>query len=222
MANAVPMIPAPTDRAAGKDAGTGGRRSRALTQKLEAREKSWTWRERAIRRSHRRQARVRGGGPADPCESGKRIRSSESGFVVHGVVGQACVPAIRSRNRRSRQGCADIETCSRDVQLLAASRGGRLRMWPLLSAIDYATNPAAIDLRQGHRTAAGRRRTGIPLWPIASRPIRSGSFGRARTRAGQWRHLTLVYEGARKDADASRGVLGAHLCRRPRVADPVF
>jgi Protein of unknown function (DUF1553)/Protein of unknown function (DUF1549)/Planctomycete cytochrome C/Concanavalin A-like lectin/glucanases superfamily len=196
VANAVPMIPAPTEEQQTKMRDLEASIS-TLTHKMDSREETWTWREKSAGRALRMARRA--GVPVDAvlqihCESEKDFAAAD------GVVGQSCV---------ARDASSKPQTQGKGV-LVAKRQPLTFSLWvrpeaadtdvALLSSIDYATNSAAVTYGKGLelRLVAGELEFRYAdRFPAYSIRVRSEGAGIC---AGQWRHLTLLYEGARNEA----------------------
>lgn len=204
VANAVPIMPAPT---AGEQ-----RKMReletaiaGLTAKIERHEKSWNRHKADARRTSdlAAQTAVPAGTSLEiHCESENELeRASAGGFAfVPGVAGQACVPGeskprttgkapVSKRSPLTFSAWVRPEPADTDVALL--------------SAIDYTVNRAATTFGKGIEL----RLTGGELefrfgdrFPAYSIRVRSEG---AAIAPGQWRNLTVVYQGA-AGSDAMR------------------
>jgi hypothetical protein len=208
VANAVPMIPAPTS----------GQKRRmqelesaiaASTENLQRREKSWAWREASAPEALRLAAQASAPGGAAlqiPCESASEFeKAPESGFtLVPGVAGHACV--VGEANPKPRIPGKGVPVSKRDPMTFS--------LWlnpspadsdaPLLSAVDYARNRAATTFGGGIelRLTAGELELRFSQrFPAYSIRVRSEGAGIV---PGEWRHLTLVYQGAEKGANRAK------------------
>ncbi len=202
--NAPPLMPAPTTQQQAKmrelESGIAN-----LTGKLEKQQKGWVWHEDSV---------LKATAPGDAvwqmhCESPAEFETApERGFTLaDGVAGRACVTA--ETDPKPRIGGTGIPVSKR----LPLTIAGWIRPAEgdtdvaLLSAVDYATNPAAVTYGKGIelRLIGGeiefRFGDRLPAYLIR---VRSDG---AKLSVDQWRHVAVVYEGAAgKDlmrADAS-------------------
>ena len=197
--NAAPLIAAPTEEQQFKMRALEGRIA-ALTAKADR--EPWTWRDSQA-------AAADGGAPPGGavwqmhCEAASDFAAApDSGFVMaDGIAGKACVTAeVTPKPLIAGKG---VPVSKRQPLTISA--------WlrpaetdtdaALLSDVDYATNPAATTYGRGMelRLIAGevefRFGDRLPVYLIR---VRSEGAG---FKAGQWRHVAVVYEGAAgKDA----------------------
>jgi hypothetical protein len=189
VANAVPMIPAPTD--------DQQRRARVLEAAIGALEPKVDRR----RQSAKVNLEVLGHGAVAPPPEGasfwpgsNRQRSSRHWL---GVAGQS-----RGGRARAKPGCRHAgpggggrRSRSAPVRPDGAASG------PLLSTMDYATNPASvgygkgIELRQEGGELEFRWADRFPAYSVR---VRSDG---AEIRPGQWTHIALVYAGVSSKDD---------------------
>ncbi|MFN7924348.1 MAG: DUF1553 domain-containing protein, partial [Bryobacteraceae bacterium] len=182
VANAVPMIPAPTRDQQKKLGEIEGAIAR-LSERMAGREQSWKWNGQAVDAS----STVPGGAVWRlECEK------AETGYELQeGIEGKACVS-------RGKPEMPPVPISKRGATTFA--------MWlnpaegdtdaPLLSAIDYARNPAAttygngIELRLVGGEIEFRFGQRFPAYSIRVR-----SEG-AKIASGEWRHVALAYVGS--------------------------
>ncbi|MEO7650156.1 MAG: DUF1549 domain-containing protein, partial [Bryobacteraceae bacterium] len=205
--NAVPIIPAPTgeqqQRMKELEAGIA-----RLTQKLERREKSWTWKESSATEALRIAAQTPAPGAAAlqiSCESANEFeKAPTSGFTLaEGVAGQACVVGEASPKPMTPGEGVPFSrrlplTFSAWLRPTAADRDV-----PLLSAIDYSKNPIATTYGGGIevRLVAGELEFRVSQrFPQYSIRVRSEG---AAIQPGEWRHAAILYAGA--ESGANRG-----------------
>ncbi len=205
VANAMPIMPAPTAEQQRRQSELESAISK-LTALIERREKSWKWRNRNAAQASRIAAQaVEPGGAVlrIDCNSADGFKNTPEGgsFLAEGVAGQACVTA--QIEPKPLTGGAGIPVSKRGPLTFS--------LWvnpdnadtdvALLSTVDYATNPAGVRYGSGMEI---RLMDGELVFRFADRlpayAIRVHSEG-ARIVPGEWRHLTLVYGGATKDAD---------------------
>jgi len=196
VANAVPLIPAPTSEQQQK-AHTLEKEIAAVTRQIQAREKSWTWHETEAQPILSRvgQATVPDGALLQMhCESEAEFGHAE------GVTGQACV--TKDAGAKPQLDGKGVPVAKRQpltfslwVRPDAADKDVAL-----LSSIDYATNIAAVTYGKGFelRLVGGelefRYADHFPAYSIR---VRSEGAGLT---PNEWRHLTLRYEGAHNEA----------------------
>jgi hypothetical protein len=204
VANADPMIPAPTVAQQQKmrelESAISG-----LDEGIRGREKTWAWRETSATQALQIAAEARV--PVDAvlrigCESANEFKPPpEEGFaLVAGVVGQACI----TRNATPKPQTA--------VKVPVTKRGPlTFSFWlqpsaadtdvALLSAADYATTRVGTGYGKGIevRLVGGELEFRFAdRFPAYSIRVRSEGAGAA---PGQWRHFAIVYEGvAGRDA----------------------
>jgi hypothetical protein len=203
--NAAPLIAAPTNEQQSRMHELESEIAR-LTEKIEKQQKSWTWRDSNAEQAQR--IATQAGVPGDAtwqmhCESANEFEAApERGFAqADGVAGKACVTA--EVNPKPRIAGKGVPVSKRQPLTIA----GWLRPSEadtdvaLLSAVDYATNPAAttygkgIELRLIGGDLEFRFGDRLPAYLIR---VRSEGAG---LKPGQWRHVAMVYEGAAgKDA----------------------
>ena len=203
VANAVPILPAPTTDQQRRMRDLESAIS-TLTKQIERRRNSWKWghsdAERAIELAGRTPA-PQGSALQMRCDSAAELEPvPESGLLLKpGVVGRACLTV--SANPKPVTRGVPVSRLNPFTFSLWIKPEKSDKDVALLSTVDYATNRAAVTYGKGIelRLVAGeldfRFSEHYPAYAIH---IRSEG---ARILAGQWRHLTLVYEGANKDAD---------------------
>jgi hypothetical protein len=198
VANAVPMIPAPTAPQQRKLAELEAAITR-LADAVYSREANWTWRETGA-------AWATGPVPDGAalqlhCETPAEFEKPPEGqgWSRAGIAGPACQPSQVTPKPETAQKAPISKrlpfTFSLWVQP-AASDGDVA----LLSAIDYARNPASTTFGSGieFRLTGGELELRFSQrYPAYSMRIRSTGAGLA---AGEWSHLTLVYQGAEPDS----------------------
>jgi hypothetical protein len=190
VANAVPMIPAPTleqqEKIQALETAIAG-----LSKRIETREKGWKWHD-------GNRSRLAAGQNA-PGGSVLAISCPGDAALDKGPAGRACAPG-------------NIEPKPQSSEKLPVSKRNPLTfsLWvkpgtsdsdvALLSAIDYTQNTAWVEFGSGIelRLVGGELEFRFSQrFPNYSLRVQSEG---ADLKAGQWRHLTLVYEGADKDA----------------------
>jgi hypothetical protein len=203
VANAMPIMSAPSAGEQRKfqqlDAAISG-----LEEQIEAREKRWKWRGRYASQALRIAAASAEPGGAMVrvhCNSAAEWGTTVKGLVPEpGIAGSSCAPAkidptpqtaevpVSKHNPLTFTVWARPEPIDTDVALL--------------SAVDYATNPAATTYGKGLelRLVGGeiefRFADRLPAYSIR---VRSRGAGLT---PGQWRHVTVVYSGTTdKEAD---------------------
>ena len=188
VANAVPMIPAPTTEQQQEMRKLESAIS-TLTRQVEQREKTWHW-------------RADNAPPAAPgpvpdgamlqihCEADKDFAT------VEGVVGQACVSHdAAAKPQLEGKGVPVSKRQALTFSLWVRPEAADQDVALLSSSIDYATNAAAVTYGKGLelRLVGGELEFRYAdRYPAYSIRVRSEGAGIA---AGQWRHLTLLYEG---------------------------
>jgi len=200
VANAVPMIPAPTDAQQQKmrelESAISG-----LEEDIRSREKNWTWRRKEAAQALQVAAEVHvpeGAALQIGCESANEFKQPpEKGFALAaGVVGQACVTGNATPKP---------ETAGKGVRV--TKRGPlTFSFWlqpgpadtnvALLSAVDYTSNPVSTIYGKGIEVRLVNGELEFRLadrFPAYSVWVRSEGAG---VTAGQWRHIAIVYEGA--------------------------
>jgi hypothetical protein len=188
VANAVPIIPAPTAEQQQKMHALESRIER-LSAELERREQSWRLRESGIR---------------------KALQAAEKAGVAEN-------PALRiGCDVISGQACANRETQTRE--LAVSKRGPlTFSLWvnpspadtdaALLSAIDYSENPAATTYGQGMELRLAGSEIEFRYsdrFPAYSIRVRSQG---AHLAPDQWRHVAVAYQGAGKTDQRVRASL---------------
>ncbi len=206
VANAVPIMPAPTTEQQVKmrelESGIA-----TLTHKLEAREKNWNWHDESAQQalSLAAQPGTPGGAVLQiSCESAK----DSFGFALaEGVVGHSCV-AGDAHLQPQLQGKGVPESKRQPLTLSAWLRPDAADTdVALLSTMDYATNLAGTTFGKGLelRLVAGEVEFRFAdRFPAYSIRVRSEGAGIA---PGEWRHVTVIYEGAVEESlrsEASR------------------
>jgi hypothetical protein len=198
VANADPMIPAPTIAQQQKmrelESAISG-----LEEGIQSREKTWVWREAMAPRALQiaAQARVPAGAILQiGCESANEFKQPEEGFkLAAGVVGQACV--TRSAIPKPETAGKGVPATKRGPLTFSfwLQRGAADTDVALLSSADYATNRASTGYGKGIEV---RLVDGELEFRLADRfpaySIRVRSDG-AAVAPGQWRHIAIVYEG---------------------------
>jgi hypothetical protein len=203
--NASPIIAAPTGdqqlRMRELESGIA-----KLAEKIEKQEKSRTWRNSNGEQVRRMAAQA--SVPVDPawqmhCESADEFETTpEHGFVQEaGISGKACVTAeMTPKPRIAGKGLPISKRLPLTITAWLRPSEADTDV-ALLSAVDYATNPAATTYGKGIelRLVAGelefRFGDRFPAYLIRVRSEGAGFM------PGQWRHVAIVYEGAAgKDA----------------------
>jgi hypothetical protein len=198
VANAVPMIPAPTAEQEQR-----ARILEAAIARLEGqvgeRQKSWNPSSSSLERTLGDVA------PAEmtagailhlPCESQLELEKPAGNAVAltEGIVGQACV----SRGDGKPESGGDRAPISRRAPMTFSLwlRPDAGASGALLSAMDYATNPAStgygkgIELRLDNGELEFRWADRFPAYSVHVRSEGAAIGG------GEWSHVALVYEGA--------------------------
>ncbi|MBM3727479.1 MAG: DUF1553 domain-containing protein [Acidobacteria bacterium] len=192
VSNAVPMIAAPTRQQQEKAAGL----ERAIAQlaaKIAGKEKRWVWKGRDVA--------ARAGVPAGAalevhCETTGEFEPANGLTLAEGIAGNACVtggpgPGAQAPGKGFPVSRREPFTFSGWIQASAMDEDA-----PLLSAIDYARNPASTTYGGGmeFRLAGGELEFRFSQrFPAYSLRVRSEG---ARINPGEWRHVALVYTGA--------------------------
>lgn len=203
--NAVPLMPAPTEDQQKKmrelEAGIA-----KFTAKTLKKEKSWKWRDANAAQIDRiaQQTAIPGEAALQiSCESASDFEKLK---LVPGVAGQACVFSDVVKPMTAEKGVpiSKRNPLTFSAWLNPAESDNNVA---LLSAIDYAMSPAATIYGRGieFRLVDGELEFCFSdRYPSYSIRVRSEG---AALKPGQWRNVTLVYEGAEgKDlmrADAS-------------------
>jgi hypothetical protein len=200
VANAVPILPAPTSEQQQKMRDLESAIAK-LTEGVERRKKSGTWRDADSARVLRIAAQTGAPGGAVlnlRCESADGFeKAPESGFALApGVAGQACV--VAGAEPKPRSGGPGVPVSKRGPLTLSAwLQPDRADVdVAVLSAIDYATNPAATTYGKGMEvrlTAGEVEFRYADRFPAYSIRLRSEGAGIA---AGEWHHVAIVYAGA--------------------------
>ncbi len=204
VANAVPIMPAPTPAQRRKMSDLEAAIAR-LSAKVERHEKSWAWHKADARRASELAARTLvpdGASLEIHCESAEEVeRASAGGFAfAPGVAGQACLPGdskprtagkvpVSKRSPLTFSAWVRPEPADTDVALL--------------SAIDYTVNRAATTFGKGIelRLVGGELEFRFgDRFPAYSIRVRSEG---AAIAPGQWRNVTVAYQGA-AGSDAMR------------------
>jgi hypothetical protein len=203
VANAVPLVAAPT---ASQQARMREIESEIapLETRLQKRARQWKWSASQEGRALRLGSAIKL--PGEPalrldCESAKDFEKGPEAQapLVQGIAGNACVPSTISPKPRTANKVP-----------LSKRRPFTWTAWvrpspadfdaALLSTIEFDTSPAATTYGRGieFRLKAGELEFAYSdRFPAYSVRVRSDG---ARITPEQWRHLTLVYEGASKDA----------------------
>jgi hypothetical protein len=190
VANAVPIIPAPTFEQQKKmqalEAAIG-----SLSKRIEARDKVWKWHDGNLARLAAGETAPGGAVLAISCPG-----DSESD---KGPGGHACAPA---GNEPKPQSNATLPVSKRSPLTFSLwlKPGASDSDVALLSAIDYTQNTASAEFGSGIelRLVGGELEFRFSQrFPGYSLRVQSDG---ADLKAGEWRHLTLVYGGADKDA----------------------
>jgi len=203
--NAVPIMLAPTAEQQAKMRELESAIS-TLTHKVEDREKNWSWREESSEKARGLAAHSVTPGAAVlqiSCESAK----DSLGFALaEGVVGKACVAADRSEAATTGQGRPESKRQAMTFSAWLRPEAADTDV-ALLSTMNYATNVASTGFGKGleFRLVGGevefRYADRFPAYSIRVR-----SEG-AHIAAGEWRHVTVIYDGAVETAlraEASR------------------
>jgi hypothetical protein len=208
VANAVPMIPAPT-REQQQEMNKLESSIAALAKKIEKQAKSWTWRKESADEVLRIAAQAKAPGPAAleiRCESPNELQKApESGFTqVAGVDGQACLTGVATpKPETGGEGVGISKRAPLTFSLWLRPEAADTDI-ALLSAVDYSGTTAAttygkgIELRLVDGELEFRLNDRFPSYSVRVR-----SEG-AEIAPGQWRHVALVYEGAARTKDAMR------------------
>jgi hypothetical protein len=190
VANAVPMIPAPT---AGQQAKMQALESAisALSSRTEKREKSWKSHDGALAQIPL---------PRPPqADTALAASCSQGGEEDKGPSGHVCAPAGLEPKPESAEKLPISKRAPITFGLWVKPAASDTDV-ALLSAIDYSINPAAVNFGSGMelRLVGGELEFRLSLrFPNYSLRVRSEG---ANLRPGEWHHLTLVYAGADKDA----------------------
>ncbi len=185
VANAAPIMPAPTDAQQAKLQDLEASIA-ALTRKLETRQKSWTWHE------------------ENPAQLAAPTAAVVQISCDSGDLDRACTAGDRSA---PPQGVSPDKPQIEGKGVSVSKRKGlTLSLWvrpkktdtdaALLSTMDYATNSAAttygkgMELRLVGREIEFRYADRFPAYSIR---VRSAG---AAILADEWRHIAVVYEGA--------------------------
>jgi hypothetical protein len=188
VANAVPMIPAPTAEQQNRMKALEAAIS-ALSSRMEKREKSWKSRDGALAQN----------APAPPRADTALAACSTGSEDDAGPSGHACAPARVEPKPESAEKLPISKRAPITFGLWVKPAASDTDV-ALLSAIDYSINPAAVNFGSGIelRLVGGELEFRLSLrFPNYSLRVRSEG---ANLRPGEWRHLTLVYAGADKDA----------------------
>jgi hypothetical protein len=205
--NAVPLIPAPTREQQARMHDLEATIAAHLA-KLERRQASWRWRTSDAAKVTTMASAISAPTGATlhlGCESAEELgKTPEAGFSLGtGVAGKACVFTEPS---------AKLSTPKPGVTM-AKRAPFTLSLWanpattvdaPLLSTADYATSTAGtmfgrgVDLRLANGELEFRYIDRFPAYAI--RVVSQG----AKLQPGQWRHVTLIYEGAENKPDLMR------------------
>ena len=194
VANAVPMIPAPTD--------DQQRRARVLEAAIGALEPKVDRR----RQSAKVNLEVLGrGAVAAPPEGANLYLACESAtefaaLAADGVAGQSCVAG--DARAKPEAGGTPVPVWRRGpITFSAWVRPDGEASGPLLSTMDYATNPASVGYGKGIelRLEGGELEfRWADRFPAYSVRVRSDG---AEIRPGQWTHIALVYAGVSSKDD---------------------
>jgi hypothetical protein len=169
-----------------------------LADQIHQHEASWIWRneDASVALNMAGRSAVPGG-----VELQMQCDSPEEGFVLEpGVVGNACRSSAGSKPMTGGKGVAVSAREPLTFSLWLRPEPGDTDV-ALLSTVDYATNVAATTYGKGIelRLVGGELEFRLSeRFPAYSIRVRSEG---ARIAPGEWRHLTLVYEGARDDSD---------------------
>ncbi|HVW86631.1 MAG TPA: DUF1553 domain-containing protein [Bryobacteraceae bacterium] len=200
VANAVPIIPAPTAEQQKKLQSLQSAIDK-VSGSIASREKGWRWRDSSgspLLRVAGAATVPQGAAMSISCESASDFKDSpQNGFgSAEGLAGHACAPS---------EAATGLQTAGKGVPV---SRRDPLTMslWlnpsaadmdvALLSAIDYSQNPAAVSYGHGtelHLTGGEVEFRLSDRFPAYSIRVRSEGAG---ITPGQWRHVTVLYQGA--------------------------
>jgi hypothetical protein len=190
VANAVPMIPAPTaeqqEKMQALEAAIAD-----LSKRIEARERRWQWRDGSM-------AKLAAGANA-PGGAFLAISCPGNNEVEKGPAGHACAPGGTQPKPESS---TKLPVSKRNPLTFSLwlKPGASDSDVALLSAVDYTHNTASVDYGNGIelRLVGGELEFRFSQrFPNYS--LRVQSVG-ADLKAGEWRHLALVYAGADKDS----------------------
>ncbi len=203
VANAAPLILAPTDAEQARIDKLLAAVAE-LNSNVERRRAKWRWKASDSARARDLAKTAQAAAPRDTefgvrCESARQFpdEAAPAGAFSTGVVGRACA---------SRKNDAFPELTDRDVEL-CDDGALTLMLWfnpervgedvPLFSAIDYSPEPASskhgkgVELRLAGDEIEFRLSQRYPAYSIT---VQTDG---AEIRVGQWRHVAVVYEGAR-------------------------
>jgi len=198
VANAVPIMPAPTAPQQQKMQELEPAIA-ALEQSIQSREKNWRWRKADAARAL--QVAAQGHVPESPvlqvrCETPEEFKAPPGNtFQVPGVVGDACLTgAIAPKPETAGEGIPVNKrmplTFSFWLQPGAADTNVAL-----LSAMDYSPNPVSTIYGKGMEVRLIDGELEFRLadrFPAYSIEVRSQG---AAVKPGQWRHIAIVYQG---------------------------
>jgi hypothetical protein len=200
VANAVPMIPAPTSDQQDQERRLESAIA-ALSAKIQPREKAWIWNESAAHEALQKITR-KGAIPENAtlhigCESEQELGpASQTGIALaDGVAGHSCVVNdVSAKPQTPGQGLPVAKRQPLTFSLWVRPDAKDIDV-PLLSAMDLGENPAAVIYGRG----LGLQLTGgefeiryADRFPAYSIRVRSVGAGLAPE---QWHHLTAVYAG---------------------------
>jgi hypothetical protein len=201
VANAVPMIPAPTRN---QQAELEKLRSAvsAFSREIELREKVWSWSNDSADTALQIATRLKV--PENPtlhirCDS---PQSSENFQLASGVVGSSCTASAEMEKIQTRSVPISKRRPLTFTLWIRPAREGMDA--PLLSAINYSENPVASTFGRGLELRLINGELEFRLsdrFPAYSVRIRSEG---AAIEPGQWRHVALAYEGAGTRNDVMR------------------
>ncbi|HYO84206.1 MAG TPA: DUF1553 domain-containing protein, partial [Bryobacteraceae bacterium] len=204
VANAVPMIPAPTAEQQ-RQRDQLRKAVAALESKVARHSKLWTWQEAAADRSLRAAEGMKL--PVNPALQIRCESSDETGkglSLTPGVSGSACSLAGVKNGMESPKPGVELSKRSPATFSLWLQPSPVDKDVPLLSAMDYTGSKASVSYGKGIEVRLVDGEVEFRLsdrFPAYSVRVRSQG---AEITPGQWSHVAVVYTGAAHDSGAMR------------------